>query len=67
MGSVYGAMDEVFKFVATFDEFPPRSFPPSFNPANLMEQKLREIKAGKKLRQVFPMLRQPTEGERPKE
>ena len=67
VGSVYGAMDEVFKFVATFKEFPPRSFPPSFNPANLMEQKLREIKAGKKLRQVFPMLRQPAEGERPKE
>jgi arylsulfatase len=52
-------MDDVFKFVATFDEFPPRSYPPSFNPANLMEQKLREIKAGKKLRQAFPMLNEP--------
>jgi hypothetical protein len=31
-------MDEVFKFVDTFKEFPPRSFPPSFNPANIMEQ-----------------------------
>ncbi len=58
-GSVYGVMDEVFKFVATFKEFPPRSFPPRFNPANLMEQKLREIKAGKKLRQAFPMLNRP--------
>ena len=67
VGSVYGAMDEVFKFVATFDEFPPRSFPPSFNPANLMEQKLREIKAGKKLRQVFPMLSRPAGGEGSKE
>jgi len=67
VGSVYGAMDDVFKFVATFDEFPPRSFPPSFNPANLMEQKLREIKAGKKLRQVFPMLRQPAGEPGPKE
>ena len=33
VGSVYGTMDEVFKFVATFKDFPPRSFPPSFNPA----------------------------------
>jgi hypothetical protein len=27
---VYGAMDDVFQFVATLKEFPPRSFPPSF-------------------------------------
>jgi hypothetical protein len=27
-------MDEVFQFVATCKEYPPRSFPPSFNPAN---------------------------------
>ena len=31
-------MDEVFQFVATFKEFPPRSFPPSFNPANILEE-----------------------------
>ena len=37
VGNVYGVMDEVFKFAATFKEFPPRSFPPSFNPANIME------------------------------
>jgi arylsulfatase A-like enzyme len=67
VGSAYGMMDDVFKFVATFDEFPPRSSPPSFNPANLMEQKLREIKAGKKLRQAFPMLSQPAGEPRPKE
>ena len=35
VGSAYGMMDEVFQFVGTFDEFPPRSFPPSFNPANV--------------------------------
>ena len=29
VGAVYGAMDEVFQFVATFKEFPPRSFPPT--------------------------------------
>ena len=43
VGGVYGAMDEVFKFVETFKEFPPRSFPPSFNPANVMESTLDNI------------------------
>jgi len=61
IGVNYGMMDEVFRFVATFDEYPPRSSPPSFNPANLMEDKLREIKAGRKLREAFPMLRKPEE------
>jgi len=61
IGSVYGVLDETLKFVATFDDYPPRSFPPSFNPANLMEEKLREIKAGRKLRHAFPMLSQPEE------
>ena len=44
VGHVYGMMDEVFQFVATFKEFPPRSFPPSFNPANIMESTLNGIK-----------------------
>ncbi len=44
IGSVYGMMDEVFKFVATFKAFPPRSFPPSFNPANIMEQTIDDMK-----------------------
>jgi len=44
VGSVYGAMDIVFQFVATFKDFPPRSFPPSFNPANVMESTLDAIK-----------------------
>jgi len=56
VGSIYGTMDEVFQFIATFDDFPPRSTPPSFNPANLMEEKLRDIRAGKKLRTAFPHL-----------
>jgi arylsulfatase len=42
-------------FVATFDEFPPRSYPPSFNPANLLEQRLREIKTIQKFRWQFPV------------
>ena len=34
IGNNYGVMDDVFQFAATFKEFPPRSYPPSFNPAN---------------------------------
>ena len=56
VGSMYGVMDDVFKFAATFKEFPPRSSPPSFNPANVMEETLRVIKAKKKLEEAFPML-----------
>ncbi len=65
VGSAYGMMNEVFAFVATFEEFPPRSFPPSFNPANLMEEKLREIKAERKLRAAFPMLLEQAEERKP--
>jgi arylsulfatase len=49
VGAVYGAMDEVFQFVVTFKEFPPRSFPPSFNPANIMESTLDTMKQKKAL------------------
>ncbi|MDF0644597.1 MAG: arylsulfatase [Nitrospira sp.] len=59
---VYQGMEAVPKFVASFKEFPPRSYPPSFNPANIMEETLREIKAKQKLEKAFPMLRQ--EGEK---
>lgn len=44
VGSAYGMMEEVFQFVATFKDFPPRSFPPSFNPANILEGTLETIK-----------------------
>jgi arylsulfatase len=47
VGQVYGAMDEVFQFVTTFKEFPPRSFPPSFNPANIMESTMDGLKQKK--------------------
>lgn len=59
VASMYGVMEQVFAFAETFREYPPRSFPPSFNPANVMEQTLREIKAGRKLREAFPMLPAP--------
>jgi arylsulfatase len=48
VGAVYGMMDEVFKFAATFKEYPPRSFPPSFNPATILEETLDEIKDAQK-------------------
>jgi arylsulfatase A-like enzyme len=46
---MYGVMDEVFKFAETFKEFPPRSFPPSFNPANIMESTVENIKRKREL------------------
>jgi arylsulfatase len=49
VGSVYGMNEEVFKFVATFKDFPPRSYPPSFNPANIMESTLDNMKQKKAL------------------
>lgn len=48
-GQVYGMMDEVFLFVATFKDFPPRAFPPSFNPANILEGMMDGIKQKKAL------------------
>jgi arylsulfatase len=51
VGSMYGVMDEVFKFAATFKEFPPRSFPPSFNPANIMESTIEGIRQRRELKE----------------
>lgn len=50
VGSAYGMMDEVFKFADSFKEFPPRSFPPSFNPANILESMMNGIKEDKRLK-----------------
>ena len=44
VGTAYGMMDEVFKFAASFKEFPPRSFPPSFNPTTVPEETLDDIR-----------------------
>ncbi len=51
VGSAYGMMDEVFQFAATFKDFPPRSFPPSFNPANILEGMMDDIKTRKMLKE----------------
>jgi arylsulfatase A-like enzyme len=48
VGSVYGAMEEVAKFTETFKEFPPRSFPPSFNPTTMMDETLNSIRDARK-------------------
>jgi arylsulfatase len=37
-------MDDVFAFVATFKEFPPRSFPPSFVPTTVTDDAMEQIK-----------------------
>jgi hypothetical protein len=66
VGSAYGMMDEVFKFVATFKGFSPRSYPPSFNPANVMEDVKKGMKAKAALEEAFPMLRGP-EAENPEQ
>ncbi len=55
---MYGVMNDVFQFAETFREFPPRSTPPSFNPATILEETLRDIKAKNRIEQAFPMLRQ---------
>ncbi len=55
---VYQGMEGVTTFVASFKDFPPRSVPPSFNPSNILEDTLRDIKARQKLENAFPMLRQ---------
>jgi arylsulfatase A-like enzyme len=49
--TMYGVMDEVFQFAATFKDFPPRAFPPSFNPANVLESFMDDLKTRKMLRE----------------
>jgi len=51
IGQVYGAMDDVGKFAATFKDFPPRSFPPSFVPTTIMEQMMEDIRRAREAAQ----------------
>jgi arylsulfatase len=53
---MYMAMEGVASFMASFNAFPPRSVPPSFNPANMLEVRLREIKVKQKIEKAFPVL-----------
>ena len=45
---VYGMMEQVGTFAATFKEFPPRSIPPSFNPTTILENVFDEIRTEQK-------------------
>ncbi|HEY3387266.1 MAG TPA: arylsulfatase [Saprospiraceae bacterium] len=47
VGQVYGMMEKVFAFAESFKTYPPRSFPPSFNPTTILDQTLRELKLQK--------------------
>ena len=49
------------RLLESFNEFPPRSAPQSFNPAKTLEETLRDIKAKSKAECAFPMLRPKTE------
>jgi arylsulfatase len=51
VGSMYGVMDDVFEFVISFKDFQPRSFPPSFNPANILEQSMDDLKTKQMLKE----------------
>jgi arylsulfatase A-like enzyme len=44
----YGLMEDISKFASTFKEYPPRSIPPSFNPATIMEETLNQIRDAKR-------------------
>ncbi len=53
--NMYGVMDEIVQFAATFKEFPPRSIPPSFNPATIMDETMKEIRMERELRAILPL------------
>jgi arylsulfatase A-like enzyme len=57
---VYMGMEHVGVFAASLKEFPPRSFPPSFNPAVIIEDEMKLIKAKEAMQHAFPMLQQDT-------
>jgi len=57
LGGVYGSTNDVFEFIATFKDFPPRSFPPSFNPANIMENTMDNFKRREAFRQNLDLER----------
>ena len=56
---MYQGMEGVQDFLVTFKEYPSRSVPPSFNPANMLEDELRGISAKQKIERAFPMLAPP--------
>jgi arylsulfatase len=63
VGQMYGIMDDIMKFAMTFKDYPPRSIPPSFNPATIMDDTLKEIRIENKIRAKLPLM-QKNEGEK---
>ncbi len=53
---MYGVMAKIAEFAETFKDFPPRSIPPSFNPAKIMEDTIHDIRAKRKAEAAFPQL-----------
>ena len=50
IGNMYGVTADVLDFIASFRDFPPRSFPPSFNPADMMEESMQLLKTREMLK-----------------
>jgi arylsulfatase A-like enzyme len=57
--NMYGVMDDIVVFAQTFKEYPPRSIPPSFNPATIMDETIRDIRAMRKLEKIIPLPARP--------
>jgi hypothetical protein len=47
---MYGVTADVLDFIASFRDYPPRSFPPSFNPAEMMEESMQLLKTKEMLK-----------------
>jgi len=58
VGQIYGFMQDVFDFVGSFKDFPPRSSPPSFEPGQHHGRLFESHQSNKMLEQQFPMLQQ---------
>jgi arylsulfatase len=49
IGAVYGVTQDVIAFAESLMEYPPRSFPPSFVPANIIEEVMTAVKLKRKI------------------
>jgi arylsulfatase A-like enzyme len=52
--TLYGVIARVSEFAETFKEYPPRSIPPSFNPATIMNNTLEQIRRQREAQQAQP-------------
>ena len=55
---VYMGMEGVGVFAKSLQEFPPRSYPPSFNPSVIIEEVIKMDKTKEAIKEHFPMLLQ---------